>query len=91
MKSEIIESLILICLVILMVCILWVGINIPVPEEQVCDFQNGYWGFKVVCNDGFFGWKNSNRVIDQHFHEDLESCKESLKFYVSYENCGVVE
>ena len=57
--------------------------QVPVP---VCDFEEGYWGFKVVCSDDFFGWKNSDKVIDQHFHRTLESCEEGLKFYMSYEN-----
>lgn len=62
-------------------------------QEQVniCDMKYGYWGFSVVCSDDYFGWGNKNKVIDQHFHRTLERCEESLKFYISYKNCGVLK
>lgn len=59
------------------------------PPVQ-CDFDEyGYWGFKVICNNGFFGEQNNNKSIDQHFHLDLKRCQDSLKRFKSWE-CEVV-
>jgi len=66
--------------------------ELQICQEQVptCDIEHGYWGFRVVCDDDFFGWKNRGKVIDQHFHKDLESCERGLNLFVSDENCEVI-